>query len=199
MASDASLVEVISHEIAHSIDPCNSGMPFWEIDQEKFNELLNDPNFKTEKKILTSFISTDSKFINYDLSLFINNENFLNKLIAIKAVRKIQDGIPAEKYPFKEEADCFLKHNKIRENSKENISLTKKYLKKYSSLYKEKFLNDMSVERYFTALDKHPQCLNGITPVSQINETVPDMFGALVEEKFILENPFKSEVEKVAA
>lgn len=188
MASDASLIFVISHEIGHAIDPCSSTMSFWEVDQEKFKTFINDPTLSPDtKKDLSSVISTSTKYINFDLSIYINDENIFKKLTTTGALKKVQEGNPTDIYPFKKEYKCFVNNNYFRETSTQDISITKEYIQRKVGPEIDKSVTKKTIDRYFAAIDKHPQCLKTLTPASQMSETMSDMDTLLIPSNLLIQ------------
>ncbi|MGZ3773147.1 MAG: hypothetical protein ACXVCY_06220 [Pseudobdellovibrionaceae bacterium] len=199
MSSDASLVSAISHELAHSIDSCTAQMPLLQIDSEKLKAFLANPSLTPEdKKNVSDTLSGNTKYSNIDLSLLINNPAIQRQLVSSGVVKEIQPGISIKKHPFAKEYNCFKDKMKFDDTSAEEVAFSKKYIKEqiYSNK-NESSISKVSTDRYLAAIDKYPQCLSGITPKTEMRETMSDMFGALTEEKFLLENPFKNNDEAV--
>lgn len=201
LKSDGDIIFAVTHEIGHSIDPCGARMPLWEVDQEKLKRVMVDASLSEEdKSTLKRIFPLKTKMSNSDLNLNFSNQKILDKLIQSGAIKKVQDGVGTAKYPFKKEYGCLVENEFFRETSVKDIATFKNYFKRDLKTNPDyKGLPQKSLDRYFTALDKYPQCLRTLALASQMKETMADMFGSVVAEKYILENPFKSEDEKVAA
>ncbi len=197
---NASIVGILAHEIGHSVDSCNFQMETWQIDNEKLEKMGQDHKLTSDESAELTDYFKNRKWLEINPDLIINDPNLQKKLAQAGVLKKISEGHSYSEYPFKKEYDCFVKANQFRETSKEDTNDTFQFLNKSvkgDATQKEK--SRSVVLRYKSAMKKYPQCFRSITHAGQTQEVMADMMGALVEEKFILENPSRIEEERIGA
>lgn len=201
MNPDSEMLFVLAHEIGHAIGPCQLQMPFYEIDEGKLKNFLNDPNLPPGlKKSLSKKVSSGTQRFSGDLALKLDDLSWVDRLIKKGVFREIQKGSAFAAYPFKKEYQCFT-NNHFNETQEEDLTYTRKKLKQaiLQSSEDERQVARKTVKRYLKALDQYPQCMRTFGPASKMEEVMSDMFGALVEEKYLSSHPPTNEAEKIAA
>lgn len=198
--SEAETMLFIAHEIGHAIDPCISRMDLWEVNQEKLKQLLHDSTLNPEfKTLLQDFMQEKITMVNFEPDLFISDLGNSKKLVESGILKKVEEGIEGQNYPFAKEYGCLVDRELIRENTPEDVATFIKYHERFLGKTTKGSTFQKTLTRYNKALDKYPQCFKTLAPASQMSETISDMIGAVISEKYILENPFKNEAEKVGA
>lgn len=198
------LIFILGHELAHSIDPCESAMPVYEVNPDRLKEYLsitkkmssNDPDYL---KLKTFASGSSSKYAAIDFELVLGNADVVNDLINNEIIHKIQDGVSADKFPFKKEISCLVNKLNITDVTPKDIKANKKYLDRRIKGLEFDKIAKKSVQNYEAMVIKYPQCMKLTTHESQLGEASSDMFGGLIREKKLNESIPKSEEEKVAA
>lgn len=114
-------------------------------------------------------------------------------------LKKLRNGI--QDHPFGKEIACFSTALKFRVSDNDDVEFSLKTLAKFADSIpaNQRDLLKPTIDRYRNAAKKYPQCVKTVGVVSQIEEAMPDMIAAAVTEKFLMDNPFRSEEEKVAS
>lgn len=200
MAPDGDLVATLAHEVGHSIDPCNFQMPKWNIDRDKLKEYLaEDPMMSKMDRAEVDEMMAGEQSYYMDPKLTISNDKVLNELISKGILTKVSDGFSPSQYPFKEEYACLTTKAGFQDVNQKDIADSIAYLKRAAVLADDQKQSNQVIGRYEQAMKQYPQCFASATHKSQMGEVAGDMMGAIVEEKFVSEHPFKSEEEKVGS
>ena len=202
MLPDPSLLFVIAHEIGHSIDPCSFQIPLMLVDSDKVNKFISESSFsKLDSESFKKLFPKDTAMMNLEPLFFINDSDQVSKMVEKGFLKVVDPGLNLKQYPFKSVVNCFVDKNHIHQVSKSDLTLLKELYKKnnYPSSPSEKIILENTKKRYFEAIDKYPQCFEALGLKTQLNETIADMIGTVVEEKYLSEHPPMTEEEKVSA
>lgn len=192
------LIGLLGHEIAHSIDPCNCRMPDIKVDKEKLRK-FEDYDKNNDNLDLMKTLSAHNS-IHTDIGFHFHDEKLYQKLIEEGILTKISDGIDIEKYPLQSQYNCLTKELNFRNLSKDDIEQSKKFvIDKTANEKSESDAEKATKQRYLKALDKYSDCMGGVTHHTHMGEVIPDMFGALVQEKYIQDHPFEDEADKATS
>lgn len=189
---DSRLVLVLAHEIAHSFDPCNSSNALYQVDESKMDSL-------PESLRKYAAFSKGDNYINMNLQLSSSDPSIIDGYLKAGFYKEVVPITPADSYLFKREYECMTKNQGFRENTPSDTAITASYLKR-SAAFHGKAADARSKEgarNYLKALKKYPQCLRSLAHSSEMNEVMSDMLGTLVAEKFISENPPKTDLDLV--
>jgi len=201
-SNDATIVSVLGHEIAHSIDACASQMPLMNVHREMKDSFMNRKDLtEDERQDVESLLDSSDKYFNYDMKIYLTHPEVLDKMTQAGLVKVEISETPYKNYPQRKELECLAKSANFYLNESGDSVATKRALNRGIARLPADARPpaEKMVRRYGEALDTYPQCFNTLTGTSNSREVTADLFGALVLEKFIMDFPPKTEEEKVAS
>lgn len=193
---DASIVQVLGHEIGHSIDPCNLSQPLWKVKPENLKKFSATGKLSEADKALLSELG-EAGVHSGDIGLLAQDEFLQNKLVKAGALTLLQDPVAPAKYPFLKEQTCLIQEKRYHGHSPEDIHEAERYVNRMMKGESAEVLK--MARRYKSALKKYPHCLRSPQHHSHMAETLSDLIGAAVFERYIEDFPLKTEEEKVGA
>lgn len=206
---DASLIEVLGHELAHAIDPCNQQFPVISINKEKTSglsksgselpdEIRNSPD---RLELLTAVRESEGVMMNLNEPMMgINGKEAFDFIKGKGYFDVVAQGIPFQKSPLSRAYSCLIKDVGIRELSEAQLqSIGSDYIRSIEEASplgkKRKELASSAVQK----LKRYPQCIRSREGKTQVQEAMSDLWSAKVLGRWLTRNPPKSKDEQIAA
>lgn len=210
---DATMLRIIAHELGHSIDPCTASCDHLSANQEKIGNHLekiksaesdSDANEESEETELTQedYYHTileglesygERPFITYHSA----DTEFKDKLIKEGFVQKNFKGIPRSQQPFDSVRSCLIKNAGFDNVSTKDIAFAihqrKDALKRFGKKMTKKEIADY--ENYYK---KNADCMAVGNKMSQMSESMADVYAAYALSNYLKDNPPKTQNDKYA-
>jgi hypothetical protein len=188
---DTNIISAIGHEIGHSIDPCNCSNPLHRV----INPIPSSDNTNSENQKLLSEtmqrLGSAKEYTNLNFELFSNNEA-KEHLIKKNYIEEVSKGIPFEKHPAFETNKCLVKEFGLREIASTDVEAgVMQFIHEYELLTGKK-VDQEKIDEFKKKLLEQKNCSFGLTHKSQMNEVISDVYGAVVQQEYIKQNPSHS-------
>ena len=204
---DSTILSVVAHEIAHTIDPCFSQFPTYKIQWRKLAELEKTTKSRSEmvgdndryllytmlKKLPEGTELTGTSFPLYvstaAISYFEKRGVLENQALAV----------PFAQYVLKDVYDCLKTGDGggFRGHEVENIRRVASEVAQVRTQFREPTYDPKSDEQAIVdAFSKYPECV-GIDRYSQMGEATSDWLAARVLGDFLVGMSLESEIERL--
>ncbi len=204
---DSQVVQILSHEMGHSIDPCVSQNFLHEVNTEKLEQLLRqdaapNENRDSEAVHLTNEIvkklkQTNRKYINEynDLTLDPPVEKALTES---GVITRISNGVTEKNYPFNSVRACLIKEENIDDITSADIDAEINYLRSYKKRTGTLF-NKEEEQGIRAAKNRLKTCAGTNLKISEVNEAMCDFFGSFAQAEYLNDYPPKNETDAFAS
>jgi len=205
--SDTAIIQIIAHEIGHSISPCNSQFGTYEISSDKlikaqrgiaggaYREIGRDPN---KRKMLMELLSINKKSNTtaFHLSL-IANENVVQYFISKDILKPEIPGVKYDKYSFRNVVQCLSEKHGFRGVDEKEVRRIATEVSRARAEYREPSYNPQVDERQIVdVIMKYPECVSA-GKKSQADEALADWFSSKVLADYLTGNPLKNSQERL--
>lgn len=197
---DSQLIEIIGHELGHSIDPCRSMAGVSKVNSELVK------NFRA--KDMTSSSSEDDKALEdltdrtttaLPIAIYFT-ERFQETIRKYKILTTEIDGVDPSKYPLKNAVACMQKKANLNDISKSDIDLSVETwveLAKARGASKADLLKEKEAAKKLLSLN--PSCTGSFDKVSEMTESSADMWGAIAQAEYFKKFRPRSNLDRIAA
>lgn len=189
---DAAILGTIGHEIGHALDPCFGCAGLHDVKTKK----------SVDGKLKYRFsIGSKPKYIDYGLTGmpldFVLNEE--QRAWASQQTEIIQISKPFNRsnYPLDIEADCLVDTNQLRRISESDIPEFVFKLAQDRKRTHGYMTSKSEMQEITKVLSQNPDCISGYGVSNNLNESIADMFGSMLQADHLKENPPKNEFEKL--
>ncbi|MCK6597341.1 MAG: hypothetical protein L6Q37_03185 [Bdellovibrionaceae bacterium] len=198
---DNQLVGIIGHEMGHSISSCSLSLGLDKIDPEMLDSFLIKPSINTnpmDKKTLYEIKSSlpNDKIVRINND-YIMSKSFVEYATEVQLYTPLVKKIDKEDYPFNSAKECIVKNSKLRDTSIED---TTQLTRKTSEMFKKSgtTLNVDDQQSLQNRNNQFMECLGGFDKASETAEAMSDMWGSIAMEEYLIENPPKTDLEKLS-
>jgi len=199
---DAQMVNIFAHELGHAVDPCAMEGDYSKFDKTKLQAMIDSSQVSAaDKKVLMNNVlgKDGGSYLSPELLSFINDGDFEKKAVAAGALTVLEPGSTTLPSLYADTYSCLAKNYGMRspqpQDAANDMTALQAALASYSSLtpeQKQNAINNVSREhRLF------PQCDYFYGPKTQMIETMADVFGVVAKDKFLRENPPKTDLDKM--
>lgn len=183
---EASLVSVIGHELAHSIDTCNAQFGVLTVNQARVSELLAADTSKLDPLVLKDLKNLKGKTQITSLSdnLMRATPGEINaKLEELGALTRVTKDFSFTTYPFQAVSSCLS--SSLGGSFRSVASQREEALQEIES---STVLSPREIEILKRGYKSNPECLIANFQPSQMGEAMSDWFGAQVTADFLKQN-----------
>lgn len=206
--SDAAIIQVVSHEIGHSIAPCISQFGTFEIVSSKLisasqklkggfsQELNGDPH---KRKIFLELLAINKTSNTTALPFpLLASEEALQYFIKNEIIKPEIPGVSQDEYPFRQVSQCLADKHGFRGVDRTELRRVASEVVKARLEYREPDYDANRDERQIIdAISKYPGCLSPSHRESQADEAMADWISSQVLADYLSGNPLKTPDERL--
>ncbi|HEX4923737.1 MAG TPA: hypothetical protein VFV50_06610, partial [Bdellovibrionales bacterium] len=163
---DAALVQVMAHELAHSIDSCNGVAPLYRVNHKRLVELRNTDNQNAltldEKLFVGTYLKDfppNAEYVNLDYDPYFQDPRTARMLIEKGVLQEIVAPLPPEKHAFNRAIQCLASpQTGIRTTKNESDRFLAEWRAEMRARGSKTTASDE--RRLRQILERHGHCLN---------------------------------------
>jgi hypothetical protein len=201
---DASLMEVLGHEIAHPIDPCSLQIPLLKVDRKKLDELRSQEPSQVghnpdASKLLSNLGDAGSTgMVMLSAVMSTHRKDSVPFVENLGAAKLVAPGIPFKNYPDHRAYKCLTDKVGIREVTSADLDrIARQFVRdrqgKWNATADKTLLRNVRA-----TLGRFPQCTSPNTAKSQMGEAMSDAWSSKVLARWMEKNPPKNDMERLA-
>jgi hypothetical protein len=193
---DANIIQIIGHEIGHSVDPCATQFNLYNVDNKKLAAYIKDtPLADTDSHWALDLLKDKASegYVSSQFARHLKDAGFLNKLEKAGVLSRQADGTPDKDYFLGPMVACLTGEAGIHGDSEDTAQTAKD---------EQAFLHDNNVDSAplsakFPTRNPHCNDIDAAHP-SQVCEAVADSFGANALADYLKTHPPKAVLDCIA-